>query len=112
MNVDSTITIHLSSEYHRAEGAVLAGAVLVLLHSMSAKNAWAKIRQGCPKPATNPSKAWDRFPLPFSKSDTTTASSVSVFDCLAALETARDLGWLHYDTFNIATWQYLRRKFN
>lgn len=108
----SMITIHLSSEEHLAEGAVLAGAVLVVLRGMAAGDAWARIRHSCPPPGSDPTKAWDRFPASFSKTSETTATSLTVFDCLAGLEMAQSQGWFAYKGFDIAGWRALRQKFD
>jgi len=105
--------VHLTSQEHLARGAVLAGAVLVLVCGMSAREAWQGILRGCPAPDPNPEKAWDRFSAPFSPNGVTCGSSLTVLDCLAGLEVAQRLRWLEdYRTFDIEGWRYMRRKFD
>lgn len=78
----------------------------------SARGAWAEILRCCAAPGPDPSKAWDRFPLPFSKDGKTTRNSVTVFDCLEGLQAARDLGWLKYETFDKEAWSISRKRFD
>mmetsp|Transcript_51288 Transcript_51288/g.111318 ORF Transcript_51288/g.111318 Transcript_51288/m.111318 type:complete len:533 (+) Transcript_51288:53-1651(+) len=109
---DNLVTIHLSSQEHAAVGAVLAGARLVLMRGMPSKQAWQEILKAYPAPSANPSKAWDRFPLPFSRDGATCSSSVTVLDCLEALEVATQLGWFDHRSFNVPLWKLLREKFD
>jgi len=107
------VVLHISSTGHRAVGAVLAGALLVLEREFSAAAAWKAILQACPPPDLNPARAWDRFPPPFCPKGERTSSSVTVLDCLKGLESAKDLGWLgDYRTFDVAAWRLLRKKFD
>lgn len=107
------LTIHLTSECRRATGAVLAGAVLVLAGGLTAEAAWAEVLLGCPKPCAKPEEAWDRFPCPFSRSHVTNSSSLTVLDCLAGLEFARDANWLcNFHHFDVSAWRLLRQKFD
>jgi len=106
------LTIFLSSDGRRATGAVLAGAVLVLVGGLSATEAWSQILRCSPAPAVMPEAAWDRFPAPFSKNGATTSSSVRVVDCLAGLEFARDAKWVDPENFDVSGWRFLRRKFD
>jgi len=104
------VTFHISSEANRANGALLAGAVLVLSGGTSATDAWATILKACPTPASDPACAWDRFCTPFAPG--TSASSLTLLDCLSGLEAARDHGWLDYQSLDLEAWQLLRRKFD
>lgn len=104
--------IHLSSEVKRAQAAVLAGAVLVLTQGLSARAAWAKLIQSTAQPRHGQEAAWDRFPAPFSSSPATSDTSVTVLDCLDALEKARDFGWVNVHTFDPVEWTLLRRRFD
>mmetsp|Transcript_36170 Transcript_36170/g.78925 ORF Transcript_36170/g.78925 Transcript_36170/m.78925 type:complete len:485 (-) Transcript_36170:158-1612(-) len=104
------VTFHISSEANRANGALLAGAVLVLSGGTSATDAWATILKACPTPASDPACAWDRFCSPFAPG--TSASSLTLLDCLSGLEAARDHGWLDYQSLDLEAWQLLRRKFD
>ncbi|CAE8695452.1 unnamed protein product [Polarella glacialis] len=104
--------IHLSSEPYRAQSAVLVGAGLVLSGRASAKGAWAAIKRASPDMGLGAHKGWERFPLPFSFDGKTGETSVTVLDCLEGLQSARDLGWLDYRTFDVEAWQLLRRKFD
>ncbi|CAE8589505.1 unnamed protein product [Polarella glacialis] len=108
------VTLHLSSEGRRNTGAVLAGAVLVLARGKSAEAAWAQIVCGGQPPSADPKTAWDRFQRPFEKEGVdTTASSLTVLDCLAGLEAGRNLNWMaEYKTFDVASWRLLRQKFD
>lgn len=101
----------LSSHAKLAHCAVLAGAVLVLARGFSAEVAWQELLRTCPSKLADPRKAWDRFPPPFSQKARTTSSSLSVLDCLAGLEFARDEGWVgDYQSFNVSEWEMLRRR--
>eukprot|EP00448_Togula_jolla_P029483 CAMPEP_0170620596 /NCGR_PEP_ID=MMETSP0224-20130122/28142_1 /TAXON_ID=285029 /ORGANISM="Togula jolla, Strain CCCM 725" /LENGTH=494 /DNA_ID=CAMNT_0010946779 /DNA_START=48 /DNA_END=1528 /DNA_ORIENTATION=+ len=102
--------IHLSSHDRMALGAVLAGAVLVLVREVSPQDAWTELLQACPQPSSDPAEAWDRFAPPFSRDGATSSSSLRVFDCLEGLEMARIQGWLDYRTFDIGAWRILRRR--
>ncbi|CAE8604404.1 unnamed protein product [Polarella glacialis] len=108
------VTLHLSSGGRRNTGAVLAGAVLVLARGKSAEAAWAQIVCGGQPPSADPKTAWDRFPRPFVKEGVdTTASSLTVLDCLSGLEAARNLNWMaDYKTFDVDSWRLLRQKFD
>eukprot|EP00931_Biecheleriopsis_adriatica_P026104 TRINITY_DN15908_c0_g1_i1.p1 TRINITY_DN15908_c0_g1~~TRINITY_DN15908_c0_g1_i1.p1 ORF type:complete len:723 (+),score=117.92 TRINITY_DN15908_c0_g1_i1:326-2170(+) len=95
----------------RAVGAVLAGAVLVVARGFSAKAAWEELLRACPLPDPNPERAWDRFPPPFCDRGLTSHTSVTVRDCLAGLESARDRGWLgDYRRFDVGAYNLLREK--
>eukprot|EP00930_Biecheleria_cincta_P097558 TRINITY_DN89260_c0_g1_i1.p1 TRINITY_DN89260_c0_g1~~TRINITY_DN89260_c0_g1_i1.p1 ORF type:complete len:745 (-),score=89.90 TRINITY_DN89260_c0_g1_i1:216-2450(-) len=101
----------LSSSKVLSHCAVLAGAVLVLARGLSAQEAWEKLLRTCPNDVANPKKAWDRFPPPFAPEYRTGPSSLSVRDCLAGLEFARDIGWIpDYQSFDVFEWEMLRRK--
>eukprot|EP00928_Gymnodinium_smaydae_P027400 TRINITY_DN21202_c0_g1_i1.p1 TRINITY_DN21202_c0_g1~~TRINITY_DN21202_c0_g1_i1.p1 ORF type:complete len:618 (+),score=87.75 TRINITY_DN21202_c0_g1_i1:58-1911(+) len=107
--------VHLSSEKRRGCGAILAGAVLVLSEGFSADAAYAKIAKACPSTSANDKQRWDRFPGPFASNPATFASSVTVYDCLAGLQFARDHDWMGprgYRGFDIAAWEMLRRKYD
>mmetsp|Transcript_30097 Transcript_30097/g.83013 ORF Transcript_30097/g.83013 Transcript_30097/m.83013 type:complete len:491 (-) Transcript_30097:233-1705(-) len=108
------LTVHITAEARMATGAVLAGAVLVLARGKSAQKAWVEVLRGCVRPpSSNPQEAWDRFPSPFSPIGTTGETSLTVLDCLAGLQAARDLGWLKdYRSFDIEAWSFLRQKFD
>lgn len=108
----SALFFHMSSKDKRAEGAVLCGAAMILLGDHTATSAWTEILRHCESPDQDPAKAWDKFPQPFSTTGVTTVHSVTVFDCLEALETAKTLGWLDYCTFDIAAWKLMRQKFD
>jgi len=103
------VTFHMS-EAKCANGALLAGAVLVLSQGTSATDAWAMLLGACPTPASDPALAWDRFPSIFAPE--ISASSLTLVDCLSGLEAARDHGWLDYRSFDLEAWQLLRRKFD
>eukprot|EP00931_Biecheleriopsis_adriatica_P008380 TRINITY_DN10957_c0_g2_i10.p1 TRINITY_DN10957_c0_g2~~TRINITY_DN10957_c0_g2_i10.p1 ORF type:complete len:580 (+),score=86.83 TRINITY_DN10957_c0_g2_i10:236-1741(+) len=106
------LTICLFSAQKRAMAAVLAGAVLVLRRGFSAEKAWERILQASPQPPADPAAAWDRFAPPFSQTGKTTSTSLTVFDCLAALEFARGKSWMPdlEDNFDDQAWQLLREK--
>eukprot|EP00930_Biecheleria_cincta_P022277 TRINITY_DN16282_c0_g1_i2.p1 TRINITY_DN16282_c0_g1~~TRINITY_DN16282_c0_g1_i2.p1 ORF type:complete len:612 (-),score=92.72 TRINITY_DN16282_c0_g1_i2:306-2141(-) len=107
------LVLAVSSAKRRAVGAVLAGAVLVLARGMDASQAWDCITPACPVPSPVPQEAWDRFPGPFSLTGETTASSLTVLDCLEGLQAARDRRWLQdYHIFDIKGWRLLRQKFD
>lgn len=101
----------LSSSKLLAHCAVLAGAVLVLARDLSADEAWEELLRTCPTDVSNPREAWDRFPPPFAPKPRTGPSSLSVKDCLAGLEFARDSGWISdFQSFDVLEWEMLRRK--
>eukprot|EP00931_Biecheleriopsis_adriatica_P008385 TRINITY_DN10957_c0_g2_i8.p1 TRINITY_DN10957_c0_g2~~TRINITY_DN10957_c0_g2_i8.p1 ORF type:complete len:536 (+),score=78.83 TRINITY_DN10957_c0_g2_i8:63-1610(+) len=107
----SELTICLFSAQKRAVAAVLAGAVLVLSQGFSAEKAWERILQAGPQPSADPAVAWDRFAPSFSRTGETTSTSLTVFDCLAALEFARKKSWVpDLDNFDDQAWQLLREK--
>lgn len=108
---DSGQVLCLSSSKLLAHCAVLAGAVLVLARGLSAQEAWEELLRTCPNDVSNPCKAWDRFPPPFCPKPRTGPSSLSVKDCLAGLEFARDSGWISdFQSFDVLEWEMLRRK--
>jgi len=112
--VASTPTVLLSSMARQADGALLAGAVLVLARGLSAEDAWARILKGSALPPDAAhSTPWHRFPRTWSKDGRSTSSSATVLDCLAGLQAARELGWLaDYRSFDVASWRLLRRQLN
>eukprot|EP00928_Gymnodinium_smaydae_P044170 TRINITY_DN29488_c0_g2_i1.p1 TRINITY_DN29488_c0_g2~~TRINITY_DN29488_c0_g2_i1.p1 ORF type:complete len:553 (-),score=35.21 TRINITY_DN29488_c0_g2_i1:313-1971(-) len=106
------LTIHLLSPQNRACGALLAGAVLVLSNGLSAELAWKQIMSRCSISSEDVASCWDRFLRPFSKSRKKSDTSLSVIDCLEALEFAEQNGWLGtggYNSFDIDSWQQLRK---
>lgn len=109
--LDGHAVIQFSSRKFKAQNAILAGAVMILLHKASARGAWATISRACASSGENEA-AWERFPLPFSMQGTTGNTSVTVLDCLEGLESALNLGWLNYRTFDVKAWFELRRKFD
>lgn len=109
----SELVLAMFSAKRRAVGAVLAGAVLVLARGMDASQAWDCIAPACPVPSNAPQEAWDRFPGPFSSTGQTSASSLTVLDCLEGLQAARDRKWIQdYHVFDIEGWRLLREKFD
>jgi hypothetical protein len=94
---------------------VLVGAWQVLSHGLCAEDAWVNIMSASPIPSKDPSLAWDKFPRPFTKSGKTTASCVTVLDCLQGLELAKALGWFGsrgHQGLDIAEWEFMRHKFD
>eukprot|EP00930_Biecheleria_cincta_P022276 TRINITY_DN16282_c0_g1_i1.p1 TRINITY_DN16282_c0_g1~~TRINITY_DN16282_c0_g1_i1.p1 ORF type:complete len:235 (-),score=34.60 TRINITY_DN16282_c0_g1_i1:647-1300(-) len=80
---------------------------------MDASQAWDCIAPACPAPSSVPQDAWDRFPGPFSTTGQTSASSLTVLDCLEGLQAARDRKWLQdYHVFDTEGWRFLREKFD
>lgn len=106
----ASAVIQLSSEAKRAEAAILAGAVMILNNGLSASQAWRRIAPSCPP--TNSLQAWNRFPRPFRCESRCLPSSVTVQDCLEALEKAKELGWLDVEAFNEDEFVLLRRKYD
>jgi len=105
------LTLVFTSTGCRASGALLAGAVLVLSVGLSAQEAWTELLKAVPVPSPVAQEAWDRFPPPFSRTGQTGPSSVTVLECLAGLEAARDNGWLgDYSVWDSSSWRLLRNK--
>lgn len=109
----ASVTLVLCSPPKRPTLSVLAGSVLVLQRGFDSEAAWEELQRGGPPLSPSPEKAWDRFPGPFSRTGVATKSSLRVCDCLAGLLAAKELGWMDsYQTFDVAAWSLLRRKFD
>eukprot|EP00931_Biecheleriopsis_adriatica_P117817 TRINITY_DN93301_c0_g1_i1.p1 TRINITY_DN93301_c0_g1~~TRINITY_DN93301_c0_g1_i1.p1 ORF type:complete len:515 (-),score=74.44 TRINITY_DN93301_c0_g1_i1:129-1673(-) len=109
----SKATVIISSGIRQGAGALLAGANLVLRRGITATDAWAHIVESCDPPSPDPAEAWDKFPPPFSRSGTTSSSSLTVLDCMMALQFATDRHWMKdYRAFDLEVWKFLREKFD